>query len=193
MRVDERMTKNVKCCSAGDSLAEAARLLWEHDCGCAPVVDGNGRLQGILTDRDICMAAYTTGRGLHELHVADIMARNIATARPQESLQQAEMIMRARGVRRLPVVNEQHRVVGMLSCNDLCRWVDDGGSNGSQHHDAVHLVGTLATVGRPRAAAKADTDAQGPPAPPPPLVSEPRASAGSHTPLTPGKHGRLPR
>ncbi len=48
MRVDERMTKNVKCCNTGDSLAAAARLLWEHDCGCAPVVDEDGRLRGIL-------------------------------------------------------------------------------------------------------------------------------------------------
>lgn len=180
MRVDERMTKNVRCCNTGDSLAEAARLLWEHDCGCAPVVDDEGQLLGIVTDRDICMAAYTTGRGLHELHVADIMARNLATARPQESLHQAELIMRARGVRRLPVVDERHRVVGMLSCNDLCRWVDDGGSNGSQHHDAVHLVGTLATVGRPRVAAKADTDAFiGPPPPSALRVPEPRVPSGS--------------
>jgi hypothetical protein len=71
-------------------------------------------------------------------------------------------------------------VIGMLTCNDLCRWVDDGGSNGSQHHDAVHLVGTLATVGKPRVATKVDADAlQGPPAPPALIVSEPPVLARS--------------
>src|SRR5580765_5516446 len=162
MRVEERMTRDVKCCKVQDSLAEAARLLWEHDCGCVPVVDDDGHLLGMLTDRDICMAAYTSGRVLHELKVADTMAWNIATTRPHESLREAEMVMRGRGVRRLPVLDDQRRVIGLLSCNDLCRWVDDGGSNGSQHHDAVHLVRTLATVGRPRDAAMVEAAAPEP-------------------------------
>jgi CBS domain-containing protein len=165
MRIEERMTKDVKCCAVQDSLAAAARILWEHDFGCAPVIDEGGHLHGMLTDRDICMAAYISGRGLHDLKVADIMTRNVASVRPQESLRDAELLMRARGVRRLPVVDDQRRVIGLLSCNDLCRWVDDGGSNDSVHHDAVHLVRTLATVGRPRVAA-----ANGTPQPAGPLV-----------------------
>ena len=101
------------------------------------------------------MAAYTSGRGLHELKVADIMTENVATIGREESLQDAEEAMRARGVRRLPVLDEERRLIGVLSCNDLCRWVDDGGSNGARHHDATHLVRTLATIGKPRGSAVA--------------------------------------
>ena len=187
MRVDERMTKEVKCCRVEDSLAAAARLLWEHDCGCAPVVDDDGRLRGMLTDRDICMAAYTTGRGLHDLWVADVMSKSLATTRPEESLREAEMVMRANGVRRLPVLDDQRRVIGLISCNDLCRWVDDGGSNGAQHHDAVHLVRTLATVGQRRLPAGMPAAAVEPAAPPPrrqpAWALEPRILGSLTTPL----------
>ncbi|MEJ2206874.1 MAG: CBS domain-containing protein [Gemmatimonadota bacterium] len=96
------------------------------------------------------MAAYTSGRRLHELKVAEIMTEDVATIGPQESLRDAEKAMRARGVRRLPVIDEERRVIGVLSCNDICRWVDDVGSNGARHHDATHLGRTLATIGKPR-------------------------------------------
>ena len=55
------MTRDVKTCTIHDSLNGAARIMWDHDCGCAPVVDAHGKLVGIVTDRDICMAAYTQG------------------------------------------------------------------------------------------------------------------------------------
>lgn len=155
MLVRERMTTDVKSCRASDSLADAAKLLWEQDCGCVPVTDEHGLVRGMLTDRDICMAAYTTGKRLGELKVGDTMANQVAVARPGQSVHEAEMVMRARGVRRLPVVDEQRRLVGILSCNDLCRWVDDGGTGNGESHDAKHLIRTLATVGRSRSEAMA--------------------------------------
>ena len=150
MRVDERMTKNICCCRSDESLAAAARQLWDNDCGCLPVLDRRGQLRGMITDRDICMAAMTTGKPLAELRVGDAMAKDVACARPSESLQDAELTMRSRAVRRLPVLDEQNHVIGLLTCNDLFRWVDDGGANVGTHHDAVHLVRTLATIGRTR-------------------------------------------
>jgi CBS domain-containing protein len=150
MNVEEGMTTIVQHCSPKDSLADAARVLWDHDCGCAPVLDDNGDLCGILTDRDICMAAYTSGRSLHELNVGSIMTRDVATIGPKQSLRAAEETMRTRGVRRLLVLDEVRQVVGVLGCNDLLRWVDDGGSNDTRHHDATHLVRTLAKIGERR-------------------------------------------
>lgn len=164
MRVDERMSKTIHSCRSGDSLATAAKAMSEHDCGCVPVVDDRGHVLGMLTDRDICMAALTSGLSLQALLVDKFMTVNVASARPSDSLVGAEMVMRARGVRRLPVLDDQDRIIGMLSCNDLLRWVDDGGTNGVTHHDAVHLVRTLAMVGKPKAAAASPASPQQTPA-----------------------------
>ncbi len=152
MFVEEQMMKNIRSCRTSDSLATAAKVLWDNDCGCVPVIDDDDRLHGMLTDRDICMAAFTTGKSLAELQVGDVMAKDVASTWPSESLEEAELTMRVHAVRRLPVLDEQNRLVGLLTCNDLIRWVDDGGANGSVRHAAVHLVHTLATIGRSRQA-----------------------------------------
>jgi len=150
MQVSERMTAKVHSCHPEDSLNSAAQRLWEHDCGSLPVVDDQGRVCGMITDRDICMAAYTTGLRLCDLKVREAMACAVASAHPEQSLREVELTMRNHGTRRLPVVDQGDFLLGMITCNDLIRWVDDGGSNGKLHHDAVHLVRTLAAIGKPR-------------------------------------------
>lgn len=178
MQVSERMTKNVYTCRVDDSLEHAARLLWEHDCGCLPVVGEHGQLHGMITDRDICMAAYTTGERLAELQVREAMAIDIASLSANHNLRDAELMMRDRGVRRLPVLDEEGRVIGLLTCNDLTRWVDDAGTIGRQQHDAVHLVRTLAIVGQPRHGKVPDATVAPafPPAAAPPLPTPTRDS-----------------
>lgn len=152
MQVHEKMSKNVAHCRADTTLAQAARKLWDGDCGALPVVDERSHVVGMITDRDICMAAMTTGKALAALRVADAMAKDVATLRTTESLHEAEMQMRARTVRRLPVVDDQGRLIGLLSCNDLIRWVDDTSAPTSRELDATHLLRTLATIGRARRA-----------------------------------------
>jgi CBS domain-containing protein len=61
MKVSDLMTTAVRSCGTGDNLQLAAQIMWESDCGIVPVVDGDGRVVGVITDRDICMAAYTQG------------------------------------------------------------------------------------------------------------------------------------
>jgi CBS-domain-containing membrane protein len=150
------MTRAVITCDAEDTLAAAARRMWDRDCGCLPVVDAHGHVVGMITDRDVCMAAYTTGKPLSELRVAAVMARSVATARPDDSLQDAERTMRQHAVRRLPVLDEGARVIGILSCNDLFRDAEDrddrtdSDDDAMAAHDAVHLVRTMAAIGRRR-------------------------------------------
>ena len=67
MKVADSMTRDVRACSVHDSLNAAARVMWENDCGCVPIVDSQGRLVGIVTDRDICMATYTQGVPLEDV------------------------------------------------------------------------------------------------------------------------------
>ncbi|HVS11206.1 MAG TPA: CBS domain-containing protein, partial [Planctomycetota bacterium] len=77
MKVEQLMTRDVKACAPQDSLSRAAQLLWESDIGALPVVDSEGRVVGMVTDRDVCMAAYFKGRPLAEIRVDETMARKV--------------------------------------------------------------------------------------------------------------------
>jgi CBS domain-containing protein len=121
MKVERLMTKDVRTTSPDQPLADAARLMWEHDCGSIPVVDASGRAVGMITDRDICMAAYFKGRSLHEITIGDSMAKQVLTCRIDDTIQQAEGLMQRAQVRRLPVTDGSGRVVGILSLGDIAR------------------------------------------------------------------------
>jgi CBS domain-containing protein len=119
MRVRSLMSTAVYSCTSDQTLAQAARLLWEHDLGCAPVVDAGGRPVAMVTDRDICMAAYLRGTPIAEIDVASAMSSNLFTCHVDDPLSEAERTMMTRQVRRLPVVDDEGRLVAVLSLNDI--------------------------------------------------------------------------
>jgi CBS domain-containing protein len=131
--------------STGDMVA---RLMWEFDCGIVPIVAGDGRLVGVITDRDVCMAAYTQGKPLAEIAVASAMSRDVATCRPGDTIPSAEAVLRQRGVRRLLVVDVDNRPVGLVSMNDIARLAERTRA-GSYDREFVE---TLASVCQPRLA-----------------------------------------
>src|SRR5690606_4063455 len=102
----ERLMKPARACQPGDPLSEAARLMWELDCGAVPVVSSAGKLVGMITDRDICMAAYTRGQSLSAMNVESTMSSNLVTAAPGDSLAKVTSLMRERQVRRIPIVDD---------------------------------------------------------------------------------------
>lgn len=119
MRVEKLMSKDVHSLPVEQTLAEAAQIMWDHDCGCVPIVDGEGQVVGMVTDRDVCMAALLSGKSLHELPVRNAMARQLLTCRPDDTVSSAAAMMRRAQVRRLPVTTAAGRLVGVLSLNDL--------------------------------------------------------------------------
>jgi len=121
MKVQEIMSTTVLTCHPDDSHEQAARLMWEHDCGVVPVVDEEQRVVGMLTDRDVCMGAYTSGCRLADLRVARSMATRVHSCRPEDSIERALEEMREARVRRLPVVDSRQHVVGLLSIGDVLR------------------------------------------------------------------------
>ena len=121
MKVKELMTKDVLCCSPNESLNRAAQLMWEGDCGVVPVVASDGKLVGVITDRDVCMAAYTKGRPLAALWVEEAMSKKVSKCSPDASLEVALSTMKDARVRRLPVVDDAGRLAGILSMNDVAR------------------------------------------------------------------------
>jgi CBS domain-containing protein len=140
----------VVCCAIDDTMDRAALLMWDNDCGAIPVVGADGRLAGIVTDRDICMAALFQGRALRDVSVSDAMTRDLATCHPNDSLLDAEHLLGIRQVHRLPVVNERDEPVGMLSVSDIARIA---GKNGKGRIGAApngEFVSTLAAICEPR-------------------------------------------
>lgn len=122
MRIDKLMTHHVATCGPQDSLEHAAGLLWESDCGCLPVTGGGGRwLEGIITDRDICMAALFQGRALRDLRVEDAMTRKVHTCKPRDDIEEAQRLMQNAQVRRLPVLDDHGALVGIVSMADIAR------------------------------------------------------------------------
>ena len=98
------MTRNVVTCTGSDTLHRAAQLMWDRDCGAIPVVDAHGRAVGLVTDRDLCMAAYTRGRPLSAISVSSLLSARLYTCTATTSLDEAIARMAAQRVRRLVVV-----------------------------------------------------------------------------------------
>jgi CBS domain-containing protein len=145
MKIQDIMTRNVASCLATDNLNRAAQLMWEHDCGSIPVVDAGNRVVGMLTDRDIAMAAYTQGRALGGIGVAEIMTSAVQSCQASEPLTAAEKRMRAAQVRRLPVVDESGGLVGIISLNDLA--IEAAHEKGVRKHvSSTDVALTLAEV-----------------------------------------------
>ncbi len=145
-QVQQVMTMSVYSCHVNDHLGTAAKLMWEHDCGVVPVVNEDGQALGMLTDRDICMAAFTQGRALTELGVQQAMSQRLVVCHPEDSIDRAEELMSMHQLRRLPVVNPEGQLVGMLSINDLARAAAHANSKGHAGPNGVRLQSTAQTL-----------------------------------------------
>ena len=117
MKVKDLMVSDVKTCTTQDSANRAAQLMWEHDCGCLIVLTPGKRVAGTITDRDVCMAAYTQGLTLNSIDVADVMSSEVVSCAPEDDALRVAARMRANRIRRLPVIDSAGALVGMVSLN----------------------------------------------------------------------------
>jgi CBS domain-containing protein len=111
----------VVTCRAQETLSAAAQKMWGHDCGVLPIVGDDGRLVGIITDRDICMAAWSKNRPLHAIRIEEAMTKQVFSATPAQDIDTAEHLMVEKQVRRIPIVDASNKPIGMLSMNDIAR------------------------------------------------------------------------
>lgn len=140
MKIRQIMTPEPRTCHPDMTLAAAAGLMWDTDCGFLPVVE-NGRLVGVLTDRDISVALAVRSARAADMKVGDIAGRTVWTCRPEDDLRAALAVMKAHRVRRLPVVGTSGAVLGVVSMNDL---VLAAGPNAAVRSDEV--VETLKAI-----------------------------------------------
>lgn len=117
------MQDAVQTCTPEASLAEVARILWEQDCGVVPVATDGGKVVGMITDRDVCMAVYTQGKTADRISVSTAMSRRIFSCSPEDTIFQALETIGSQRVRRLPVLNEEGRLLGIVSLSDIARYV----------------------------------------------------------------------
>jgi CBS domain-containing protein len=148
--VQDLMTKNVVFCRPDDTLAFAAARMWEADCGVMPVLRHDNALVGMLTDRDICMASLFRGRSLDAIAVGEAMAKHVAFVHPGQNVDVAARLMADLKVRRIPVVDTEEQLLGIVSIGDIAR--ESVRQNSRMDRGNVRPIDTLAAICQPRAA-----------------------------------------
>jgi CBS domain-containing protein len=124
MDLRDIMTRNVEVVSAGASLKNAAKKMKDLDVGLIPVCDGD-RLKGVLTDRDITIRATADGRDPSKTKVSEVMSTDLAYCLEDQEVEEAVSVMEARQIRRLPIVNQDKRLIGIISLADIAVHVGD--------------------------------------------------------------------
>lgn len=130
-------------CGPHERLGRVAQIMWELDCGVVPVVSDTDALLGILTDRDVCMAAFTSGRPLADIPATLAMTHDVATVVEDAPLQTIFELMRERRVRRVPVVRDG-ALVGIVCMSDIARWIARRGEMALP--GGTELARTVATI-----------------------------------------------
>jgi CBS domain-containing protein len=147
MKASDLMTKDVFTSRSEDTLELAARVHWEQDVGCLVVVDDEQRPVAMVTDRDICMAAYTQGVALRDSDVKSAMSQHLVTCSPETSSANLEALMAAAQVRRLPVLGHDGKLAGLVTLGDVARY----SVSSPLHFTTVPAVATtLAAIAEPR-------------------------------------------
>jgi CBS-domain-containing membrane protein len=142
MKVADIMSRDVQHCRTSDNLERAAQLMWELDLGALPVVDDHGHPVAMVTDRDVCMAAYTQGRPLHDIPIVSAASHGIHCVGPDDPVERAENIMKVHRIRRVPVLDAGGNLVGMVGIADMIHHV-------SAWSDVAEFAATLSDVFRP--------------------------------------------
>jgi CBS domain-containing protein len=119
MLVRDLMTRDVSSCSPENSLAELAKMMLNHRCGALPIVDGSGRVTGIITDRDICIALGTKNLKASEVLTREVSSRGCVGCSSDNDVRDALRTMATEEVSRLPVIDEAGHLVGILSIDDI--------------------------------------------------------------------------
>jgi CBS domain-containing protein len=120
MKISELMTKSPATCELTTSIEEIARQMTRSDCGSLPVIESN-RIVGLITDRDIVIRSIAAGKCPLELSAQDLMSHPVVTIGQDETIQDAMKALEFNQIRRLPVVDSNSRLVGIVSVADLAR------------------------------------------------------------------------
>jgi CBS domain-containing protein len=119
MKVKDAMTGTAYYCQHDTNLGSATELMWVGNCGFLPVMGPDGKIAGVVTDRDICIALGTRNRLPGNIAVGDVMSGRLFACSPDDDVHMALRLMQEGGVRRLPVIGGNGALVGVISMDDL--------------------------------------------------------------------------
>jgi len=147
MRVKDIMMSEIASCTPNSDLATVAMMMWNMDCGVVPVTDAEGRPVGMITDRDISIAGATQHRLLADIQVTDVKDGRIISCSKEQEVKDAIKLMANAKVRRLPVVDGDGRLVGMLSMGDVVANIPGAGNGKSSaelpYEDVINVLKSI--------------------------------------------------
>jgi CBS domain-containing protein len=126
MKVRDVMIMTPASCGAEINLGAAVEILWNRNCGFLPVINAQGKVIGVVTDRDICIALGTRNRLPEAITVGEVISGKVFACRPDDDLRTALAIMGQEKVRRLPVINADGMLEGILSMDDVVLHAEAG-------------------------------------------------------------------
>jgi CBS domain-containing protein len=161
MKVHELMVRKVATCGPETTFAEAAWTMRETDCGALPVV-ADGKVVGIITDRDLSMRLAAQSRAAREIRVGEALNGRLLTVRPEDDCATALELMAENQIRRLPVVDSEGKLQGVLSLNDFILHVDKVRGVTEDDLSYLEVMGALKAVSRHRLVPRAEEEQESP-------------------------------
>ncbi|MEX2489084.1 MAG: CBS domain-containing protein [Pseudomonadales bacterium] len=147
MQVKDLMTNHTVTCHMSDNVEEVTLKMWNGDFGAVPVIDGEGKVVGIITDRDIAMAEALQHKSASDISVGDVVQPHpVWTCHPDDDIETILETMELHRVRRLPVVHETGIIAGMVSLADIAAY-SRSGKNASC--GPLRLVNALKAIAAP--------------------------------------------
>ena len=151
MKIKHVMTKDPNCCVPSDTAQHAAIIMRDEKAGVVPVVESehSRTIVGIVTDRDLCMNIVAEGRDARAVQVHECMTTAVVSASPQDAVEKATELMRDNQIRRIPVIDEQRHLVGIVSLADV---VERANVRTGETHETLKTVSApTAEPSKPRA------------------------------------------
>lgn len=121
MKVKECMCNEVCCVNPDTKVYEVVKLMNENHIGCIPVCDNNNCICGVVTDRDILLRSVACDKDIKQTPISDVMSCNVCTCKENDDMTNAESKMAENQIRRLPVCDENNKVIGILTMGNLAQ------------------------------------------------------------------------
>lgn len=150
MKVQDVMMRTPAYCTPETNLGAAVEILWNRNCGMLPIVDARQKVIGVVTDRDLCVALGTRNRLPGDITVGEVASGEVYTCQAQDDIHVALQTMAKRRVRRLPVVNQNGVLEGILSMDNVVLHTAVAGWGGSAELSQEDVIKTLQEIYGPR-------------------------------------------